>query len=144
MMRVRNQAGMTQRFWRVLGLGPGLPGLQSRLLRRCSSATEPTGVCRIIGHVVITRGDLVDSPIPDHSDRNPAGRRTQERPGQCSLPHHCARAVQSRRHSSVAAVPTPSRSHGRAPLSRLQPGLLLPHRHPRQVFLVCVRGNKQR
>ena len=35
--------------------------------RRCSSATAPPPTCPIIGHVVITRGDLFDSPIPDHS-----------------------------------------------------------------------------
>ena len=73
-------------------------------------------------------------PRPQRAgDRYPARRRTQERPRQCSPPRHYPRAVQSRRHSSVAPVPTPSRSHGRAPLSRLRSGLLRPHRHPRHL-----------
>ena len=75
------------------------------------------------------------------SDRDPARRRTQERPRQCSPPRHCSRAFQSRRHSSVDPVPTPGRSHGRAPLSQLRSGLLPPHRHvyPRP----CQRNQKK-
>ena len=69
-------------------------------------------------------------PRPQRA-RDPARRRTHERPRQCSPPRHCPRAVQSPRHSSVA--PVPSRSHGTAPLSRLRSGLLPPHRHPRHV-----------
>ena len=129
-MRVRPHAGMTQRFWRVLGPGSGLAGLQSRRLTALLVRAAPPLVCPIIGHVVV-----FDSPIPEHSVPATATqrRRTQLHARQCSPLCHFPRADQSRRHSSVAPVPTQSRSHGRAPLSRLRSGLLPPHRHPRHL-----------
>ena len=97
-MRVGPQAGMTQRFWRVLGPGPGLAGRHHSRRRRPLRFAHPRR----------------------QRARDSARRRMQERPRQCSSPRHCPRAVQTRRHSTVAPVPTPSRSHGKAPLSLLQ------------------------
>ena len=66
-MRVWPQAGMTQRFWRVLGPGPGLAGLQSRWLTALLVRDRAPTACPIIVHVVITGWVVFDSPIPDHS-----------------------------------------------------------------------------
>ena len=81
-------------------------------------------------------------PRPQRArDRDPEFRRTRDRPRQCSPHRHCPRAVQSRRHSSVTPVPTASRSHGRAPLSRLRSSLLPPHSLPRHVYpRLCQRN----
>ena len=49
--------------------------------RRCSSATAPPPACPIIGHVVITLGDLFDSPIPNHSVPATATPHVGERKG---------------------------------------------------------------
>ena len=136
-MRVRPQAGMTQRFWRVLGPGPDLAGLQSRrlpslLVRDFDPARLPNyRACRHHSR----RPLRLAHPRPQRArDSDPALRRTQDCPRQCYPPSHCPRAVQSRRHSSVAPVPTPSRSHGMASLSRISFGLLPPHCHPRHVY----------
>ena len=77
--------------------------------------------------------------------RDPARRRMQERPRQCSPPRHCPRAIQTRRHSSVAPVPTPSRSHSTASLSLLRSVVSSFIMFIVVVgILVRVRGTKQR
>ena len=119
----RNETALNQRLWRVHGPGPAW-----QVYRACRHHSR--------------RPLRLAHPRPQRvSDRNPARRRTQERPRQCSPPRHCSRAFQSRRHSSVDPVPTPGRSHGRAPLSQLRSGLLPPHRHvyPR----TCQRNQKK-
>ena len=135
------------RFWNVLiiwwgwaiwlcasiWLWSGLVCLQSRrltalLVRDSAPARLPNyRACR---HHWMNRLRFAN-PRPQRArDRDPARRGMQERPRQCSPPRHCPRVDQSRRHSSVAPVPTPNRSHGRVPLSRLRSGLLPPHRFP--------------
>ena len=121
-MRVRPRTGMTQRFWRVFGTGFGLAGLQSQrltalLVRDYAPARLPN--YRACHHHWMSRLRFANPRPQRVRDRDPAHRKTQERPRQCSPLCHCPRTDQSRRHSSVAPVPTPSRSHRKAPLSQL-------------------------
>ena len=134
---VRHQAGITQRLCRVLGLDPGLAGLQSRrlaalLVRDCAHARllNYWAECR---HHCRWMSRRLGHPRPQRArDRDPARWKTQERPRHCSPFRHCPRADQSRRHSSTTPVPTPtpSPSLGRAPLSPLFFDRSHPHPHP--------------